>query len=564
MNMISKNILFLFSLILFNNLNSSGQDILNKRISIKLEKVTLAKALMEIEKAGSFYFSFSDNLIDTDSLVSIEAKGQKVQSILTELLGNRFKYLQQGVHLIIQESVSQNFLHIKGVVVDRVTGEPVPYATVYEPRQLVATMTDEQGNFNLYLKSRTIKDSLSVSRISYSDTLIPIPIIDTKPFRIPITLVSKSMDSVIVSMMDQQQWLSRVFLTNKLRMNSLNLDSFFIKQPFQFSLLPGLGSRGKMSTQLVNKFSFNILGGFNGGVKGAEIGGLYNITNRDVKYVQVAGLFNWVGGKSEGVQIGGLFNKTGFSKGFQAAGILNQNKRSEGMQLAGLVNRSDTTSGVHLSGIVNKSKNSNGLAIAGITNISKKSKGFQLAGILNKTEHFSGFQMALLNVTDTAEGVSIGLINIIRNGYYKAALHYNEMGMGTLSFKSGNKKLYNILALSSRLDPQSRAYGFGYGLGSNLSLIHKRLFLDPELTSLYFYNGNSNLQNISGRLQINLRLKIVNGLSISGGPAFTTLFSRTGIVPMHYQSDLSNGAHIIDLGTNWTGWVGWSVGLEFL
>jgi hypothetical protein len=45
-----------------------------------------------------------------------------------------------------------------------------------------------------------------------------------------------------------------------------------------------VGTHGKLSGQVTNNFSFNILGGYGAGVNGAEVGGLFNIDKKDVKY----------------------------------------------------------------------------------------------------------------------------------------------------------------------------------------------------------------------------------------------------------------------------------------
>jgi hypothetical protein len=37
----------------------------------------------------------------------------------------------------------------------------------------------------------------------------------------------------------------------------------------------------------------NVIGGYTAGVDGLEMGGVFNINQKDVRYFQMAGVFNW-------------------------------------------------------------------------------------------------------------------------------------------------------------------------------------------------------------------------------------------------------------------------------
>ena len=77
---------------------------------------------------------------------------------------------------------------------------------------------------------------------------------------------------------------------------------------FQFSVLPSVGTNGRNSGNVINHYSFNLLGGYSAGTTKLELAGLFNINRGDMSGVQMAGWFNQVGGKVEGVQLAGLFN----------------------------------------------------------------------------------------------------------------------------------------------------------------------------------------------------------------------------------------------------------------
>src|SRR5690606_4996829 len=117
----------------------------------------------------------------------------------------------------------------------------------------------------------------------------------------------------------------------------------------------------------INRFSLNLAGGYTAGVDGVEFGGLFNINKRDAKYFQLAGIFNLVGGNVIGVQLAGVSNQA-----------------------------LDTVKGVQISGFINKADS--------------EVLGFQAAVLHNKAKVLKGMQIGIVNVVDSSEGVSIGLI----------------------------------------------------------------------------------------------------------------------------------------------------------
>jgi hypothetical protein len=359
-------------------------------------------------------------------------------------------------------------------------------------------------------------------------------------------------------------------LSTKQKVQSLNLNDFFTTRPFQVSLTPGLGSHGKMSGQVVNNFSLNVVGGYTAGTNGIEIGGVFNIDKKEVKYFQAAGIFNVDGGKMKGFQAAGINNTVlDTSYGFQAAGINNLVKgKFAGFQVSGIYNHvADSVKGVQAAGVANFARRKlSGVQIAGVGNFSnKETGGVQIAGVLNYSKKLRGVQIALINVADTSAGYSIGLINIIIKGYHKLSFSTNEIVNVNAAFKTGNSKLYSILQAGVNAGSNNRIYSFGYGLGSEINLNKmKTLSLNPELTSQYLYLGSWDYTNILNRVQLNFNVKLGKYVSLFAGPAFSVYISdqKAGLVGYRFPIPPS-GYHIISFGNNVTGWFGWNAGINF-
>src|SRR4029077_11946146 len=96
--------------------------------------------------------------------------------------------------------------------------------------------------------------------------------------------------------------MGKFLLSTKQKVQSVNLKYFFTTRPVQVSLVPGVGTHGRLGAQVVNNFSLNVIGGYTAGTKGVELGGIFNIDKKDVSFFQAAGIFNVDGGKMTGVQ----------------------------------------------------------------------------------------------------------------------------------------------------------------------------------------------------------------------------------------------------------------------
>jgi hypothetical protein len=349
-----------------------------------------------------------------------------------------------------------------------------------------------------------------------------------------------------------------VFLFDSLRMSSI---------PVQVSVVPGLSTHGILSDRIINNFSLNIFGGRTGGVSGAEIGGLFNINTGYVRSVQVAGLFNLTGAYVQGVQVGGLFNNVnGYVQGVQIGGLANRIKGSfNGTQVGGLYNHIEQgIEGIQIAGLSNYTRlKVKGIQLAGINNFSKQVDGLQVAGIFNYTKKLHGLQIGLINVADSSDGYSIGLVNIVPHGYHKLMLSTNEVFQMNAAFKTGNNKLYSILLGGINAGNKLKAYSFGYGLGAAL-LLGNNVSINPEITSQYVYLGTFKDFNLLNKFHLDLHIKPTQHFSFFAGPSFAAYYSDQKVAIPGYKLRLPNdNRNRFKVATNITGWLGWNVGVSF-
>ena len=150
-------------------------------------------------------------------------------------------------------------------------------------------------------------------------------------------------------------------------------------------------------------------------------------------------------------------------------------------------------------------------------------KGLQVAGVFNYAKKLKGVQFGLINIADTSDGYSIGLINIVLKGYHKLTISTNEVVEANVAFKTGSRRLYSILlAGMNPRDKEKKLYTFGYGLGTEMGLA-KWLSINPELSSQYLYLGSWKYMNLLNKLHLQLNIKFGKRFSQSAEIQFCSI-----------------------------------------
>lgn len=552
---------------------------LEKRVNIDVKEQRVSEVLKKISRAGEFYFSYSGTLIKQDSLVTLNMRNTPVRELLNKLFHSKVDYAENGEYIILRYApnrftiepenitTAEKLYLISGYVIDTQTGLKVKQASIYEKRLLQSTLTDGNGHFKLKFKGDHTEVILTASKESYRDTtLVFLSDIKIKPE----AYTDRNERTGNVGYGDiENSGIGKFFISSKQRIQSLNIPYFFAHTPFQASFVPGLSSHGIMSSQVVNKVSLNILGGYTAGTDGFEIAGLFNITKGDVKKMQVAGLFNQAGGSVNGIQVAGLANDVrGDKKGFQVAGLFNNvKKEAQGFQTAGICNLAGKNmEGMQTAGILNiTGKSFNGFQVGGVANfVSKDMEGVQIAGVFNYAKKVKGLQIGLINVADTSSGWSLGLLNFIKNGYHKISVYTNETVNTNISLKTGNAKLYTVLFVGMNISNHEKIKTAGIGMGHDF-IFNKRLSLGLEITGQSLYLGSWDAANLLSRVQSNFQYELFKGFTLFGGPAYSIYSGdapagssapgyKQNVVPSHHTS----------FGNATKGWIGFNAGITIM
>lgn len=143
---------------------SSGQDVLNKYITLEVENTELSKVLSLIERQTEVRFLYSPSVVKVDRKVSVKANNKKMESVLEDLFeplsisftvsDNRIllKSDRRETGLIPIQSEERPARPVEQTVTGKVTdedGEGLPGVSVLVKGTQKGTTTDQSGEYRL-------------------------------------------------------------------------------------------------------------------------------------------------------------------------------------------------------------------------------------------------------------------------------------------------------------------------------------------------------------------------------------------------------------------------------
>ena len=478
MNLRKLPTIFLF-VMLQQGFRAEAQDYMGRNVAIgNIGQISIGKLLKKITIQSDFDFAYNNKAIPADSTVIIAGYHGTLYNFLSRLFGSDYEFKEVPGYVILRhapnsliitaelESSTPGELSVKGHVSDAIYKTNVAEVSIVEKDLLIARLTDGQGNFSFKISNPNIPLLLTASKDNFRDTSIYL-LQDVSVIAIKTKNRSYRYDpDESKKRAKLEHGFSRFFITSKQKIQDLNLGGLFAYSPYQVSLTPGLSSHGIYNSQVINHLSLNLIGGYTAGIRGMELGGVFNIDRNNVSFLQAAGVFNIVGGNLKGIQLAGIYNQ-----------VLN---KVSGVQIAGLYNYTNNLiSGIQLSMIGNAADTSHGFQFTGLINYSKTIAGSQFSGVINIAKKVHGFQFGLVNIADSSD-YAIGLINLIKNGQKSLSLSYDDSRFIHLDFRSGGRVLYGLLGTGFNTASSPYKYAFDLGFGIH-ALNYQHFALDGEV-----------------------------------------------------------------------------------
>jgi hypothetical protein len=401
---------------------------LEKIISVRINNLKTDAALNVIAEQGGFLFSYNPSLIDLNRTVNYTFSSRTVREIIQILFNGKLEGKARGNHVILIKtklppaaSRKDDIFKVSGYI-KTAAGERVPWVSLYNKYSMSSAVSDEFGFYTIELPKELTNLSINISKKEFNDTTIQLPDNNSRFLNIELNPVLKdTAPDVDIDRLyrDAEETSGAFYMTHEGTANKENIKDTLYRHT-QISFIPFAGTNGRLSGNVINDYSINVIGGYSLGTQKMELAGFFNVNRGDAGKFQAAGFVNAAGGNVNGLQGAGFVNAVAKNvKGCQLAGFVNGvGGDVSSFQAAGFVNAvAGNVSGVQMAGFVNTvRKNVDGLQMAGFVNfVWGNSKGAQAAGFVNATRgknqgaQVAGFVNAVL---DTAGGAQVaGFIN---------------------------------------------------------------------------------------------------------------------------------------------------------
>jgi hypothetical protein len=565
---LARRLLF-FLLFAANLLRANG--VLERPIIVGFNQTSLKTALDEVARLGGFEWSYNARILDEKRLVNLPTASRTIRETLVLLLGDDYTFKQSGNYLILKKNKKPQ-QKLSGYISDPHTGKKMSNVTVYDRQTLRSTTTDSSGFYELPVSP---KSEIVISKLDYRDTVLQVTSQTPRFVKLELyadSLPQKNRPSFRQQVNRASYFLEDFFVKTSQELAALNVEDSLHRR-FQLSFVPGIGTNLRLSGNVVNDFSVNILAGYSRGNRILEVAGLGNITREDMTGVQAAGVFNNLRGNAGGLQAGGIYNFVGDTlSGVQVGGIANVGGYGRSpVQVAGISNHlRRANGGIQIAGLTNDiGSGQAGLQIAGLVNVTDTLQGTQIAGLFNRARHLRGVQIGLINVAKENDGVQVGLLNFSnRGGYVALEASANDVLWANLSIKTGVPAFHVILTagLDSFAINEQSLWAFGGGIGTRARLapwcgLHFDL-VHRHVSEGYFDDEVQEWEQFA----LGLDLRVAGGLHLTGGPTFN-LFVADPAEPesSHIRSRVV-GKNVLpaDAGDGWlSGWWGWTAGVKW-
>ena len=559
----------------------SQTPLLERPITLRLNNEKISVVLDNIAKQGNFSFSYNSAIFDVNNRGDITVQNKPVREILNLIFKGAITYKVRENYIILQKNNQRQTpknIFVSGYIIDTQTDKPLSKATVYDPKSLSSTISNEYGFYRIKLNVSNLPTKLMITKADYEKRIINIksvqdvyevieltPILH-KPFDIPVyednsiekkdnhlnqdlLLENKPISQpvappfpditdqnlfptspIIDSTLYDSRWdefkkkVGKVFVSRSQRINAQNVDDSLSRE-YQVSLLPFLGTNRLLSGSIKNDYSLNLLMGYSGGVRKLEVGGILNGVRNDVEGLQVAGIGNIVGGTVFGGQLSSTFNIAGY-----------------------------LDNGIQLS--------------SGFNIIIRKSAGWQISPV-NFAHRVlkGGKQIGFINISDSTDTTPIGFLSFVGsgNGYKRFELSVDENQTASFSFKTGVRKFYNIVALHYNFTREQEIFGVGYGIGRAYELGKSWMF-NTDLTANMMVEYDDFNPNVAAlwKLDLSFEKQIARNIAVTFGPSIKYL------VINEYNSSAWTAKPFNKIPTyktisstaNSTFWIGFQMGLR--
>jgi len=211
------------------SINTWGQTLLDKDITVPDTACQLYEALLFIESMTGCRFSYNSDLIDDQRRCQITASTSSVRDVLQELISdpaieyqlisNQIVFYKPDITTVAtgDDEDQGSYIFVSGTLIDNSSGDAIPYATVALIGRNAGTISNSEGEFMLKLGTEFLADTVGISVLGYLYYTAPVFLLSQKKGPVylnpeyipiqeviirrtePVSLITSAMDQISVN-----------------------------------------------------------------------------------------------------------------------------------------------------------------------------------------------------------------------------------------------------------------------------------------------------------------------------------------------------------------------------
>ena len=169
------------------------QNVLDQKVSIIFEDVSVTEALKQLGAKTGYFFNYTNSAIATDSRISKSYRREQLETIIKAIWGNGTILLQVSGRTIDIQSARNTSTQQKGTISGRVTdnfNQPVPFASVILKNTAFGASTNENGFFSFTAPAGSY--TIATSVIGYEDVELKVNITSNQTVSVSLIIIEKS------------------------------------------------------------------------------------------------------------------------------------------------------------------------------------------------------------------------------------------------------------------------------------------------------------------------------------------------------------------------------------
>ncbi|MDL2214625.1 carboxypeptidase-like regulatory domain-containing protein [Dysgonomonas sp. OttesenSCG-928-M03] len=216
---------------------TEDRDILNRKVQLSKQKSTVYQLLRQISDQSGYLFIYDSQIIDNDKKVKTVTGEYTLQSAIYTITGDRnLKFRTVGNHILLYKEAEapvtstkktplqkDDTTHIilSGKVLDRISNDPIAYASIDVLNSSIGTISNQDGEFRLILPDTLQNAQITFSHLGYRTQTLKVSLLSGQSATFMLDPEVVPLQEVVVRLVNPIQTIKTMLANRKMNYSSI-------------------------------------------------------------------------------------------------------------------------------------------------------------------------------------------------------------------------------------------------------------------------------------------------------------------------------------------------------